>query len=172
MLQLNYYQSAYITRNRDKSVAMLRDKHGMSDFILFDPDIEVKTPGGTGRAQTRVALGWAGHHQIEIIEPVSGLVDLYMPCLPKDDTSLGFHHTAVRCDAWQEFKEVVARERYSIAYHSGLEGLEFIYIDARATVGHYVEYMWATPEWWTQLKWPAGLVPPLSGTKQQLAASS
>ena len=104
-MHLNYYQTAYITRNRDKAVAMLRERHGMTDdFILFEPDIEVKTPKGVGRAQTRVALGWAGRHQIEIIEPVSGLVDLYYPSLPQDDHSLGFHHTAVRVDEWDAFK--------------------------------------------------------------------
>lgn len=159
MLPLNYYQTAYITRNRDKSVAMLREKHGLGEFIMFEPEIEVYTPKGTGKAATRVALGWSGHHQIEIIEPVSGLVDLYTPSIPKDDTSLGFHHTAARVDAWDEFKAMLEREKYTIAYQSGLEGIEFIYVDARATMGHYCEYMWATPEWWTQLKWPAGLVP-------------
>lgn len=156
MMHLNAYQSAYITRNRDAAVAMLRERHGMTDFILFEPDIEVQTPQGKGRAQTRVALGWAGLHQIEIIEPVSGLVDLYYPSLPKDERSLGFHHTAIRVDEWDAFKATIERNEYPIAYASGLDGLEFIYLDARDTMGHYVEYMWATPEWWQQLGWPSG----------------
>lgn len=155
MMHLGYYQTAYVTPDRDQAVAMLRERHGMKgDFILFEPDIEVSTPQGTGRAKMRVALGWAGHHQIEIIEPVSGLVDLYYPDLPKQAGALGFHHTAVRVDEWDAFKAIAARENDAIAYRSGLEGLEFIYLDARNTMGHYVEYMWATSQWWTTLGFP------------------
>jgi hypothetical protein len=150
---LNAYQNAYVTRNRDKAVATLRERHGMGEFIFFEPDIEVRTPGGIGRAQTRVALGWAGNLQIEIIEPVSGLVDLYYPYLPDDD-SLRFHHSAIRVDDWKPFCEEIARKKYPVAYASGLEGLEFVYLDARDTLGHYVEYMWATPEWWKTLGYP------------------
>jgi hypothetical protein len=29
--------------------------------------------------------------------------------------------------------------------------LKFVYLDARDLVGHYLEYVWATPERWTQM---------------------
>ena len=154
MFMQSAYQNAYVTRNRDKAVATLRDRHGMTDdFILFEPDIEVRTPGGVGRAQTRVALGWTGDLQIEIIEPVSGLVDIYLPYLPKDD-SLRFHHASTRVDDWIPFLKEIERQKYPVAYAGGFEGLQFVYLDARDTLGHYLEYMWATPEWWKQLRWP------------------
>lgn len=154
MLLLNAYQNAYVTRNRDKAVAMLRERHGLEEFIFFEPDIEVRTPQGVGQSKTRVALGWAGNLQLEVIEPVSGLVDLYRPYLPADDQSLGFHHIAIRVDDWGTFAEEVACAKYPVAYASGLEGLEFVYLDARDTLGHYVEYMWATPQWWKVLGYP------------------
>jgi hypothetical protein len=154
MVLNGFYQNAYVTRNRDKAVALLRERHGLGDFIFFETDIEVRTPGGIGRAQTKVALGWAGNLQIEVIEPISGLVDLYYPYLPDDDHSLGFHHVAMRVNDWGPFCEEIEREKYPVAYASGLEGLEFVYLDARATLGHYVEYMWATAEWWKALGYP------------------
>jgi len=153
-MRLNSYQTAYVTRNLDQALATLRQRHELSEFIRFDPDIEVRTPSGTGRAQTRVALAWAGRTQIEVIQPVGGLVDLYAPALPDDEAALGFHHVAVRIDDWEAFQAEIERENYTVAYASGLDGLEFAYIDARDTLGHYVEYMWATPQWWRDLGWP------------------
>ncbi|HEX4376809.1 MAG TPA: VOC family protein [Steroidobacteraceae bacterium] len=153
MMHLNSMQNAYVTRDLDKAVAQLTQTHGLRNFIYFDPDIEVKTPAGVGRAQTRVAMAWAGATQIEIIQPVAGLVDLYQPYLAADD-SMRFHHCAVRVDDWPVFCEKVARNGYTVAYASGLDGLEFMYLDARQTLGHYVEYIWATPHWWKAMGAP------------------
>lgn len=153
-MQLNSFQNAYVTRNLDHAVETVRKTHGLDDFIFFDPDIEVRTPMGTGRAQVRVASAWAGTTQIEIIQPVGGMIDLYLPYLPADDT-LRFHHSAVRIDDWGTFRTQVASSGWTVAYESGLDGLEFVYLDARETLGHYVEYMWCTPEWWQALGYPA-----------------
>jgi hypothetical protein len=152
-MRLNTIQYAYVTRNLDKALDSLSAKYGYENFIRFDPDIEVKTPGGTGRMQSRVAMTWDGGTQIEIIQPVSGLVDLYLPYLPEDD-SMRFHHSAARIDDWPAFKAEFERKNCTVALASGLEGMEFVYLDERATLGHYVEYLWATPEWWKAMGLP------------------
>lgn len=32
----------------------------------------------------------------------------------------------------------------------------FVYLDARATLGHYVEFTWKSPEAWQFVGWPEG----------------
>ena len=143
-MRLNAIQFAYVTRNLDRSVERLRNAYGHDSFIFFDPDIEVMTSNGPGRQQTRVAMTWDGATQIEIIQPVGGLIDLYLPYLPADD-SMRFHHSAVAVDDWPAFKRELAAAGVTPAIESGLDGLDFVYLDARESLGHYVEYIWATP---------------------------
>jgi hypothetical protein len=38
-----------------------------------------------------------------------------------------------------------------VVLEGGGDMLKYIYIDAREFVGHYLEYVWMTPERWTAL---------------------
>jgi hypothetical protein len=42
------------------------------------------------------------------------------------------------------------------AFEGDAPGLIFIYLDARESLGHYLEYMYATPEAWAMVGWPEG----------------
>jgi hypothetical protein len=152
-MRLNSFQVAYVTRDIERGIETMRRDHGIEGFIRFDPDIEVKTASGSGRIQVKAATAWDGRTQVELIEPVGGLVDLYLPYLP-DDHSLRFHHSAARVPDWALFREQLVREGWTIALESGLDGLEFIYVDMRKTLGHYVEYIWVNPEWAKTLGFP------------------
>lgn len=33
------------------------------------------------------------------------------------------------------------------------------YLDARESLGHYFEYVWASPEGWGMIGWPEGRAP-------------
>ncbi|TGD70297.1 hypothetical protein E4634_21205 [Mangrovimicrobium sediminis] len=50
-----------------------------------------------------------------------------------------------------------ARRGWEVALEGSVPGIDFLYLDTSATLGHYVEYMCATPEAWAGLRWPAGL---------------
>ena len=38
----------------------------------------------------------------------------------------------------------------------GIPDLGFTYLDSRDTLGHYLEFVWATPAGWAMVGWPEG----------------
>jgi hypothetical protein len=57
----------------------------------------------------------------------------------------------MRVDDWQDFRARVARQPYPVAIEGGNDALRFLYLDAREFLGHYLEYVWMTPERWLQV---------------------
>lgn len=145
----NCFQSAYVTRDLDRTLELFRHEYGIDHFIHFEPDMEVITPTGTGTLTCRAALGWADRqYVVEVIQPIGGSADIYSAFLPVDD-SPRLHHVAMRTDDWDGLHRQIQAKGWTIAVEAHMpEGLKFMYIDARQQVGHYLEYVWATPEMW------------------------
>jgi hypothetical protein len=150
MLEGRHYQNAYVTRDIDKAVESFRAQGGVQDARVFEATVEVQTPAGRGIAVSKLSFIWINNLQYELIQPVSGLVDVYRDALPADD-SLKLHHICMRVDNWQEFRARVEHQRFPVVLEGGSEHLRFLYLDARDFLGHYLEYTWMTPERWTQL---------------------
>jgi hypothetical protein len=151
MLLQNHYQNAYVTRDLDQALGLFRTQHGVDDFRRFESTIEVKTPAGRGKATMKVGLAWVGNLQYELIEPVAGLVDVYRQDLP-DHYPLRFHHICMRVHDWSEFRAQLDRDQRPVVLEGGTEGhLQFVYVDARESLGHYLEYCWASPERWAAM---------------------
>jgi hypothetical protein len=156
MFMTNHYQNAYITHDLDKAMQIVTDRYDVKDYITFEPDMVLKTPDGDRQASVRVALGWCGDVQIELIQPVSGWTDPYAVVLPADtsDVAPRFHHIAVRRDNLEEMRAEIARLGLPVVFEGEVPGLIFIYLDARESLGHFFEYVWATPEGWDMTGWP------------------
>jgi hypothetical protein len=156
MFMQNHYQNAYITHDLDRAMQLVTDRWGVQDYILFEPDMVLKTPAGDREASVRVALGWCGDVQIELIEPVRGWTDPYAVVLGPDrsDPTPRFHHVAVRRDDEAAMREEIARLGLPVVFEGSVPGLIFIYLDARESLGHFFEYVWATPEGWEMTGWP------------------
>ncbi len=150
MLEGRHYQNAYITRNMDKALELFRTRFNVEEPRSFEVTVEVETPAGRGMATNRLAFIWIDNLQYELIQPISGLVDVYSDALPADD-SLKFHHICMRVDNWESFRANVERQRYPVVLEGGSDALRFLYLDARDSLGHYLEYVWMTPERWGQL---------------------
>lgn len=157
MFLQNHFQNAYVTHDLDKAVQNVKSRYGVLEWNIVEPDMILKTPTGDKPAKVRAAFGWAGMLQFELIQPVSGYVDHYLKFLPNDktDASLRFHHICMRRDNLDEMRAEIARLGLPLTCEGSVEGLVFIYLDGRATFGHYVEYLWATPEMWAWQGWPA-----------------
>jgi hypothetical protein len=147
-----HYQNAYITRDIDAAIEVFRARHGFDGFQRYELSYELKTRTGPGTASIKLALGWMGNVQYELIQPVSGLVDVYSSDLP-ERSILKFHHVAMRVkDDWQGFRAEVDRQQLPVIMEGGTPGQsQWLYIDGRDTVGHYLEYCYMPPERWTQL---------------------
>jgi len=150
MLEGRHYQNAYITRDIAKAIDLFHTHTDVKDASHFDASVEVTTPTGRGVATMKLSFIWINDLQYELIEPVSGLVDLYRDALPEDDRML-FHHTCMRVDDWDVFRENVNRRGAPVVLEGGDDQLRFLFLDAREFLGHYLEYTWMVPERWTQL---------------------
>lgn len=117
------------------------------------PDIGVSfnaSSAGRGVQSNKLAFIWIGDLQYELIEPVSGAVDLYRNALPADDSPV-FHHICMRVDDWDGLRTRVDQQQYPVVLEGGSDTLKFLYLDARSFLGHYLEYTWMTDERWNQL---------------------
>ena len=158
MFLQGHYQNAYVTHDLDRAMKLVSDRYGVGDWIVFEPDMVLKTPSGPKESSVRAALAWGGGLQIELIEPVSGHLDHYLPFLPADkaDPTPRFHHVAVRRDDLGAMREEIERLGLPLAFEGEVPGLVFIYLDARESLGHFFEYVWASPEGWEMIGWPKG----------------
>lgn len=146
-----HYQNAYVTYDIDRALGTFQEQHGFVDFKRYDVTYELRTPAGRGTATVRLALGWIGHLQYELIQPVSGLIDVFGPHA-SDRSPLRFHHICMRVTDWDAFRADLKRENRPVVAEGGTPGhLLWAYVDARDTLGHYLEYCWMTPERWSAM---------------------
>lgn len=151
MLEGVHYQNAYITRDIEKALDTFRTRLGQENVSSFEVTVDAWTPQkGLAPATNKLAFIWINNLQIELIQPVSGNVDLYADDLPEGD-GMKFHHFCVRVDDWDSFRANVDKMGYPVVLEGGGDQLKYVYLDARDTLGHYIEYVWMTPERWTQL---------------------
>lgn len=152
MLLEHHYQNAYVTPNLERGLEIFRSQYGFADFKSIQATYDLVTPKGRGSATVKLALGWIGNLQYELIEPVSGLIDVYSEGLP-ERCPMKFHHVCMRVHGdWNEFRAGLVRENRPIVMEGGTPGrLLWLYVDARDTLGHYLEYCWMTPESWAAI---------------------
>ena len=145
-----FFQNAYVTRDLEHAIAAMRAKHGITDFIRIEPRMTAYTrEGGHAPCHLKVALGWQDDFLFELIQPISGNVRHYLDYLPADETdpSLRLHHLGLLISDEGDYERArAAIDPATLSYEGGIEGVKWYYLDARDTMGHYLEYMWATPE--------------------------
>jgi hypothetical protein len=164
MFLRGHMQNAYVTHDLDKAMEIVADRFKVEKFDRFDPEMTVRTLGGEKPLVTRVASYWAGGLNIELIEPVSGYVDHYRTMMPQDrhDAVPRFHHISLRRDDEAEMRREIASLGLPLAFEgpasikAAIPSLIFIYLDGRASLGHYVEFTWKSPEAWKYVGWPEG----------------
>lgn len=148
MILDNIFQIAYLTRNIDKAMANFRALADIRTEVYTEAEVPVRTPAGPASMHVKLAFMWVGDFQYELIQPISGLEDIYGAYVPHDD-SLAFHHTCVRVDDWDQLRRDVEKQPYPIAFEGGNGPNYFLYLDARKTLGHFLEYAYLPDEIWT-----------------------
>ena len=125
---------------------MFRTEQGVERLAIFD-DFTLDVDGGRS-AVINVALGYVGETQLEIIEPVSGEVDLYRTWLP-DEFAVRHHHFCHRLDSIAELEAAQAHYEqagYAIPLAASLGGTRLFYADTTKLLDHYQEYAWVDGE--------------------------
>lgn len=117
-------------------------------------ELDVTTPAGPKLLKVEIALVWSGDLQYELIEASEDEVGIYRNC-QSNGGPLRFHHVCMKVPDWDDF---LARARLQTGSPIVLEkdmgpGLaKFLYMDARTTLGHYLEYIWYPDEQWEAIK--------------------
>ncbi|ODU04529.1 MAG: hypothetical protein ABS81_09680 [Pseudonocardia sp. SCN 72-86] len=142
------FQMAYVTSDFDRALAVFAEDYGMTEFGRMS-DLTLTDESGDTMS-IEVGLAWAGDVQIELIEPRGGRDDLYRDALTGGSSDIVFHHIGILLptrEAVEEQRAESIRRGRPIVLSGNVEGASaFVYADARATLGHHLEYLWFTPE--------------------------
>ena len=147
----NLFQMSYITRDLDAAMAHCKAELGIEHFETTDAEVEVLSFGKLRPLKIRAAFGNVGRNQLELIEPVSGAIEIYTDEVDLSKHIINFHHIAIAVRGGiAEWRALLAEVRASgdeFAYlfppePSDDDKLCFAYVDTRKRLGHYTEYLW------------------------------
>ena len=150
MLLANHFQNAYVTADLDAALAVLAGQFGIArQPRVVEARQDFTSADGTGEGVLRIALIPIGRLVYEIIQPVSGNVRVYAECV-SPDRLLTLHHVAMRTDDIESVRAQSAIHGRPVALEGAAAELDlrFIYVDARDTLGHYLEYVQAPDAFW------------------------
>lgn len=145
------FQMSYITRDLDAAMEHCKATLGIDEFSTTDAEVEVMSFGRLRPLKIRAAMANIGRHQFEIIQPVSGAIEIYTDEVDLSGHILNYHHIAIAVrggfDKWLELLDEVRASGDEFAYLFPAEPtpddkLCFCYVDTRKRLGHYTEYLW------------------------------
>ena len=140
-------QVSYVTNDLERALAMFRDVYGVQNFM--DTGRVTFTMGSGEVVDFRVALAYVGEMQFEVIEPIGGAVDCYREALPPDGSfAIRFHHLSFRARSREEIEKLKQAARdsgHTLGYTGPFGDSAFFYADARAHLGHFLEYTYTDP---------------------------
>ena len=148
-----HYQNAYVCDDIEAAIAQFRTHTGIGKVAIHDVDQMISTPSGPKRVASHLAFIWIGDLQYELIQIVADETGIYAHCQPNGGP-LRFHHICMRVDDWDSFRAKVDHQSLPVVMERAIEGdlLKFLYLDARETLGHYLEYIWTTDERWAFMR--------------------
>lgn len=130
-------QLGYYVEDLEESAAFFSRAFDAGPFV----DLGISEPkrltfrGEPSGMRSRCALGQIGDMQIELIEVQTDEPDVY-----KESGRHGLHHVCIWADEVSAVVDELAREGCEVAMEmeSG-QGLQVVYLDTRAQLGHYLE---------------------------------
>lgn len=137
-----FFQVGYVSNDLERAQETLGEHFGIERYHqMLDLELDENS-------KISIATAYVGATMIEIIMPHGHGENLYSEHLPPTgDFALRHHHFGhlyANEAEWRHMRSLI--QRHPIAFHSHLEGLiEAIYIDTRPILGHYLEYIHATP---------------------------
>ena len=145
------FQMSYITRDLDAAMAHCKAEMGVAHFDTTDAEVEVLSFGKMRPLKIRAAFANVGRNQLELIQPISGAIEIYTDEVDLSKHIINFHHIAIAVRGGiEQWRELIAEVRASgddFAFLSPVEASDedqlcFCYVDTRKRIGHYTEYLW------------------------------
>ncbi len=142
-----FFQIGYVTSDLDAAVRRLSTIHGIESFRV---NRDVPSMPGMPRMLLHQAHAFIGAVQIEIIQPAGGDDGLYRECCAAEEGSIRHHHFGMWVDDAADYGGLRAgleEHGIPIVFQVSIPSVGgAIYADARATLGHYLEYVHFRPE--------------------------
>ena len=138
-----FFQIAYVTRDLDRAVDMYQRRFGIRSFYFQRGNrLDEHTT-------TDFALAWLGDVMVELIQPFGMGNSFYEVMLGPDEIGMRLHHLGHLVsdrDEWNRLQDRFKHEGYAIPLQGSIEGfLSYLYVDARAQTGHFLEYILCEP---------------------------
>lgn len=132
-----FFQRGSVVRDIDAAMAHLGKAYGVTNWSIM------RNRPGSGRMTRHIALAWTGSSMIELIEPDDSVAHIYEGARPGPGQVARFHHLGfllpddIAFDAVDRRLEALG---ISVVVRGQVGKLRYLYADARADLGHYLEY--------------------------------
>jgi hypothetical protein len=142
----NLIQMAYVTTDLNPALDYWVDVAGAGPFYLADYEPEQQVyRGRPTHISFRVAYGYVGSMQIELIQQLTGGDSAYTEGLNSVSIHPAggvFHHTLFLHDGYDRIYDRYIAAGAARCYDAFVPGVgRFAYLDARRLTGHYVEFV-------------------------------
>jgi hypothetical protein len=138
-------QMAYVVKDIRSSIDWwVRDCH-VGPWFLLDSFTgpEQRYRGGPSKADVAIAMAFAGHMQIELIQPKDEHPSVYKEIA--DRRGYGFHHVGVAVEDVEAEREAYERRNYRVAFRAPVpSGGAVYYMDDGRNEPGFVELIPAT----------------------------
>jgi hypothetical protein len=145
---LRHHQIAYVTNDMEEALRRLDRGYGLERFFRTDTRAHRAYPN---QPALDLALVRTAGTEFEVIQPLGVNDALWADPLPKDGSfALLFHHIGVTVHGtmadYERYRARLDTEAHPIVAEGAVDDdLRFIYTDERATLGHYLEHCWFSP---------------------------
>lgn len=135
-----FYQFGYVTRDLDAALDTLRDQFGVTRYRR------------KRNADWMEAIhAWVGDSQIEVLQLSEGAPQMYLDYVPDEPGPLRLQHLGRRIETleqWEALERTIARGGFDTPLKgSSMNGqLRAVYVDTRALLGIYSEYVYLAGE--------------------------
>lgn len=141
------YHIGYVTTNIDRATQEFAERYGVSKFRISRRTSSL--PGMPAMLMDQ-AHAFAGPLQIELIHPLSGDDDIYRDLLPAEGFAIRHHHFGFMMNGEADIQRIaaaLAANGIPIAFDAFIPNVERVILaDARAVLGHYLEYTYLKPK--------------------------
>ena len=110
------FQMSYITRDLDAAMEHARATLGITNFSAGEPvEVEVLSYGERRPLKVRAAMANIGRHQFEIVQPISGAIEIYTDEVDLSGHIVNYHHIAIAVRGpYAEWERLLAEVREEI----------------------------------------------------------
>ena len=132
-------QLGYVCRNLDEAIAYFVSHQGAGPFYTMDVPPEAATYTFRGHevggvTKNRVAFGYRGRSQFELIETDNPVFDEL-----RGDRAVVFHHVMQMSDTFEADRAAYEAAGYATLGTGQMPGVLIHYIDTLYALGHYTE---------------------------------